>query len=197
MVARTVLGMSLALVAAGCGASSDPGQPPVAADPGPTPAGGTSGVTLPNAASQRGEVLRGPLVYVSDGDTIGVRLGGAVQRVRLLGIDSPETKDPDEPVACYGPQSSARAQALMPRGTPITLVTDPTQDRIDKFGRLLAYVFRTGQPLPINQQLVADGAARVYVFRRNRPPLRIGAFRRAETAAKAAKRGLWGACSAQ
>lgn len=197
MVARTVLVMSLALVATGCGGSSDPGQPPVGADAGPTPARGTSSPTLPNAPRQRGEVFRGSVVYVSDGDTIGVRLSGTVRRVRLLGIDAPETKDPDEPVACYGSESSARANALMPRGTPITLVTDPTQDRIDKFGRLLAYAFPTGQPLPINQQLIADGAARVYVYRRNRPPIRIGAFRRAERAAKAAKRGLWGACSAQ
>ena len=136
------------------------------------------------------------MVYVSDGDTIGVRIDGVVQRVRLLGIDAPETKDPDAPVACYGPEAAARAHVLMPRGAPMTIVTDPTQDRIDRFGRLLAYAFRTGQPRPINQQLVIDGAARVYVYRRNRPPRRAADFRRAEAAAKAAKRGLWGACSA-
>lgn len=140
--------------------------------------------------------MRGQVVYVSDGDTIGVRLDGVVRRVRLLGIDAPETKDPDAPVACYGPEASARAHVLMPRGASMTIVTDPTQDRIDKFGRLLAYVFRTGQSRPINQQLVIDGAARVYVYRRNRPPLRTADFRRAEATARAAKRGLWGACSA-
>jgi endonuclease YncB( thermonuclease family) len=43
-------------------------------------------------------VLRGPVVYVSDGDTIGVRLNGVVTRVRLIGIDAPESKDPHAPI---------------------------------------------------------------------------------------------------
>jgi micrococcal nuclease len=181
MAGRTVLAMSLALAATGCGTSSESVTPSEPATVGPTP-------------SPRGEVLRGRVVYVSDGDTIGVRVGGVVQRIRLLGIDAPETKDPRKPVQCYGPQSSARAHVLMPRDTVMTIVTDPTQDRIDKYGRLLAYVFRTGESTPTNEQLVADGAARVYVYRRDRPPLRTADFRRAEATARAAKRGLWGAC---
>jgi micrococcal nuclease len=165
----------------GCGGVAD--APPVHPGQGPPP------------EPTRGEVLRGRIAYVSDGDTIGVRFAsGGVVRVRLLGIDAPETKDPDRPVACYGPQASARASLLMPRGRSVTIVTDPTQDRIDTFGRLLAYVFATGDPVPFNEQLVSDGAARTYVYRRNRPPRRIGAFRDAERLAQAAKRGLWGAC---
>lgn len=182
MVGRTVLTMSLALAATGCGTSSESIRPSESAPAQLAPSG------------PRGEVLRGRVVYVSDGDTIGVRVGGVVQRIRLLGIDAPETKDPRKPVQCYGPQSSARAHVLMPRDTVLTIVTDPTQDRIDTYGRLLAYVFRTGQSKPVNEQLVAEGAARVYVYRRSRPPLRTADFRRAEAAARAANRGLWGAC---
>lgn len=205
MVGRTLLAMSLALTVTGCGGDAQP-----TADPGST-ANGPEHATTETATSQaspspspaappaspspaRGQVLRGQVVYVSDGDTIGVRLDGVVQRIRLVGIDAPETKDPDAPVACYGPQASARAHALMPRGSTLTIVTDPTQDRIDRFGRLLAYVFPVGRPRPVNQQLIIDGAARVYVYRRNRPPRRIGAFRRSEAAARAARRGLWGVC---
>jgi micrococcal nuclease len=182
MVGRTVVTMSLALAATGCGTSFESVTP---AEPATAP---------PAPSSPRGEVLRGRVVYVSDGDTIGVRVGGVVQRIRLLGIDAPETKDPRKPVQCYGPQSSARAHVLMPRDMVMTIVTDPTQDRIDKYGRLLAYVFRTGESKPINEQLVADGAARVYVYRRDRPPLRTADFRHAEAAARAANRGLWRAC---
>lgn len=192
MACRALLVMSLALTAAGCATSSEPVAPSTSRTPPPTDTTSTS----PAPSRPRGEVMRGQVVYVSDGDTIGVRLDGVVRRVRLLGIDAPETKDPDAPVACYGPEASARAHVLMPRGASMTIVTDPTQDRIDTFGRLLAYVFRTGQSRPINQQLVIDGAARVYVYRRSRPPLRTADFRRAEATARAAKRGLWGACSA-
>jgi micrococcal nuclease len=130
---------------------------------------------------------------VTDGDTIAVRVGGALWRVRLLGIDAPETKDPDAPVACWGAQATARAAALLPRRSEVTLVTDPTQDRVDRYGRLLAYVARPGESRSVNERLLADGAARVYVYR-NRPFRRLAAFRAAEREAKAAGRGLWGAC---
>jgi endonuclease YncB( thermonuclease family) len=139
--------------------------------------------------------MTGPVVYVSDGDTIGVRIGRNVARVRLLGIDAPETKDPDGSVKCYGPEASALATRLMPRGTVVTVLTDPSQDRRDRFGRLLAYVFRPGERTPINETLVAEGAARVFVFRRNRPFRRLAAFRAAEQSAKESRRGLWATCA--
>ena len=188
MVARTLLAMSLALGVAGCGAAGEP-DPTAPATTAPT-----RGVPPPAPARPRGQIQQGIVVYVSDGDTIGVRLDDAVVRVRLLGIDAPETKDPDAPVGCYGRRASAGAHALMPRAMRVTVVTDPTQDRIDKFGRLLAYVFPLGKPRSFNEQLLRDGAAKVYVYRRSRPPIRITAFRRAEQSAKAARRGLWGAC---
>jgi micrococcal nuclease len=83
---------------------------------------------------------------------------------------------------------------LLPRGTAATVVTDPTQDRIDKYHRLLAYVVTAGNPVSVNEQLVSEGAARVYVYRRSHPPRRLGKLRAAERQAKAAGRGLWSAC---
>lgn len=146
------------------------------------------------APIQRGSIERGRVAYISDGDTIGVRLETTVRRVRLLGIDAPETRDPNRPPACFGPEASARAALLLSRGMAVTLVTDPMQDRVDRYGRLLAYVFRRGETRPVNERLLADGAARVYIFR-GRPFRRLAAFRRAEREAKSAGRGLWGACS--
>lgn len=134
-------------------------------------------------------------MYVSDGDTVGVNLSGVVTRVRLIGIDAPESKDPNEPQGCYGPQAALIATRLLPRGRQVLVVTDPTQDRTDRFKRLLAYVIVPGDPVTLNEQLVLRGAARVYVYRRNRPPRRIAAFRRAEQQARDARRGLWGRCN--
>ena len=195
MVARPLLAGSLALVAiAGCGgdASTTPTATPVASPP----ADATSTDAPPDEAivPARGRIASGTVVYVSDGDTIGVRLDGRVQRVRLLGIDAPETKDPDREVACYGPEASARLVALVPRRMRVTVVTDPTQDERDRFGRLLAYVFRPRERVPVNQTMLTDGAARVYVYQRNHPFRRITSFRMAEASARADRRGLWGAC---
>jgi len=83
---------------------------------------------------------------------------------------------------------------LLPRGSTVTVVTDPTQDRVDRYGRLLGYVFRQRERVPVNQTLLERGAARVYVYRRNRPFRRLPAFRGAEARARAANLGLWNMC---
>lgn len=190
MVARTLLAMSVALGVAGCGGTADSEADTLS----PTASAAAPVTATPTAPAGRGEAQRGRVVYVSDGDTVGVRLSGSVRRIRLVGIDAPETKDPDGVTECYGPQAAARALRLMPRGSVVTVVTDPTQDRVDRFGRLLAYVFPVNEPRSVNVQLVADGAAKVYVYRRNRPPKRIRELRDAESAARTANRGLWGTC---
>jgi len=199
VVRRPLLVASLALtLAAGCDedrtgdvAQTDRVAPvPTSAEPPPRRV-----PTIPTPEPRpKGAVERGQVVYVSDGDTVGVRIDGEVRRIRLLGIDAPETKDPDEPVGCYGPQASARVRSLLPLGMTVTVVSDPTQDRVDRFGRPLAYVFRPRERRPVNERLLADGAARVYVYRRNRPFRRLGAFRKAEASARAARRGLWARC---
>ncbi len=205
VVVRTLVRMSLAAtVLTGCGTSAgrpegetDPAVPVTARAPGAaTATSGRPTATVPAQppARARGQIASGPVVFVSDGDTVGVRLSGVVTRIRLVGIDAPETKDPDLPTQCYGPQAAALAARLMPRGALVTVVTDPTQDRIDRFGRLLAYVFPAGNPRPVNVALVQAGAARVYVYRRSRPPKRLAELRRAERDARGARRGLWGAC---
>ena len=61
---------------------------------------------------------------VVDGDTVDVVVDGRRERVRLIGIDTPETKDEDGPVECYGPQATAATSALLPEGTPIRLERD-------------------------------------------------------------------------
>jgi micrococcal nuclease len=80
---------------------------------------------------------RATVVHVSDGDTITVDLAGRIERVRILGADTPEVVDPRKPVQCYGPEASAHTKARLPSGTEVTLETDA--EARDKYGRLLIY----------------------------------------------------------
>jgi len=142
--------------------------------------------------------LGGRVARVVDGDTVKVRTPAGDETVRLIGIDTPETKAPGRPVECFGPEASARAEELMPPGTAVVLELDPTQDTRDRYGRLLAYVHvddgSASGPDSVNRELVQSGHAEVYVFR---TPFRYAAeFSRAERAARDSGRGLWGRCVA-
>jgi endonuclease YncB( thermonuclease family) len=128
---------------------------------------------------------RGTVTYVGDGDTVDVRLAnGKRERVRVLGIDTPERG------ACHFRQASAQARRLA-LGKRVVLRGDATQDTRDRYGRLLAYVWLPGGK-DLGYRLVRDGFARVYVF--ERPFRRVSAYRRAERVAQRASRGLWKAC---
>jgi micrococcal nuclease len=136
---------------------------------------------------------RGRVAAVVDGDTIKVATSsGGVIRVRLLGIDTPETHRPDTPVECGGPEATAAMTRVAGRGTSVRLETDPTQDRFDRYGRLLAYV-RLDDGRLVQDELLRSGWADVYVYR-GRPAERIAAFRRDLASARVAGRGVWGRC---
>ena len=74
-----------------------------------------------------------------DGDTLVIKVDGDVEHVRLLNIDTPETKDPNKPVECLGPEASAFTHDLVPDGTKVNLVYD--EQKRDRYGRLLATVY--------------------------------------------------------
>ncbi|HWH14687.1 MAG TPA: thermonuclease family protein [Miltoncostaeaceae bacterium] len=139
-----------------------------------------------------GIMLSGTVSDVVDGDTIKVVARGFETPVRLIGIDTPETRKPGTPVQCFGPEATARVERLLPIGQRVRLVTDVTQDTRDRYGRLLAYVYRAGAGTSVNYSLVASGHAKVYVYRRTAPFTHVASFRRAEMHARRAKRGLWG-----
>ena len=96
---------------------------------------------------------------VTDGDTINVSLGDQHEAVRLIGIDTPEVKDPDKPVECYGEAASTYTKQLLPKGTAVRLERDA--EARDKYGRLLAYVYRAGDGLFVNLELARQGYANV------------------------------------
>ena len=179
-----------------------PADPEPAPDPPPTP-----------DPAPEAELLRGRITAVVDGDTIKVAMSSPTRRrytVRLIGIDTPETRRPGTPVECGGKQASSNMYRLAftrPRdrdgdglldhagglGRQVTLRTDPTQDRTDRYGRLLAYVTPTGRPMLQLAQLSA-GWASVYVFG-NAPFEQHAAFQRTSRRAQTARRGVWRSCA--
>ena len=127
---------------------------------------------------------------VVDGDTLVVQLGEAEEHVRLIGIDTPESVAPDQPVECYGPEASHRLAELIPVGTVIRLERD-IEPR-DQYDRLLAYVYRVDDNLLLNRDQVANGFAEAKEF----PPNTALAddLEAAEAAARSAGSGMWSAC---
>lgn len=154
---------------------------------GQTPPGDTTGGaggTGPAQLKQRARVLS-----VVDGDTVKVRIiGGARRTVRLIGIDTPEVYGG---VECGGPQASRALKRLLPRGTRVRLLSDTSQDRVDRYDRILRYVMKGKRDL--NKTQVARGWARVYVYDNN-PFNRVKSYRSAESRAKNAPRGIWKHC---
>lgn len=137
------------------------------------------------------EVLHGPItaqvVRVIDGDTIEVRVRGRLEDVRLIGIDTPETKKPGTPIQCFGPRASRFTHGLL-EGERVRLVLGA--ERRDIYGRLLAYV-HLGQRF-VNAILIRRGLARTLTIPPNdRYAPRFG---RIEMEAARAGRGLWSAC---
>jgi micrococcal nuclease len=165
----------LATVLAGCEENAIPTQTPRA------------GATVPRGW-QEAEVVR-----VVDGDTIVVRVEGREERVRYIGIDTPESVQPDMPVECFGREASRENERLV-EGRTVYLEKDVSDT--DRFGRLLRYVHvddpRSGERLFVNLELVRRGYGGAVTFP---PDVRHERdFRAAEREAREAGRGLWGAC---
>jgi micrococcal nuclease len=142
------------------------------------------------AAGGGGSLGSAPVVRVVDGDTIIVRLHGAKERVRLIGIDTPESVKPGTPVQCYAKAASRETHALLD-GRSVRLVADV--EARDRYGRLLAYIYRRPDGLFVNAELARRGYARQLTIPPNvRFADRFGALVRE---ARNAGRGLWTACS--
>jgi micrococcal nuclease len=136
-----------------------------------------------------GQRLDGRVTKIVDGDTIHVRIGGRREKVRYIGVDTPETHKPGTPVQCYGRAASAFNARLL-AGRRVELRTDA--ESRDRYGRLLAYVYRRPDGLFVNAELVRRGFATTLTI-----PPNVGhaeEFLRLQRAARQAGRGLWGVC---
>lgn len=128
------------------------------------------------------------VVRVVDGDTIVVRLGGREERVRYIGVDTPESVKPGTPVQCFAERASA-FNAQLVEGKRVRL--DGDAEARDRYGRLLAYVHAGG--VFVNAELVRRGYARPLTVP---PNVRYAdRFARLASAARERGTGLWSACS--
>ncbi len=127
---------------------------------------------------------------VVDGDTIEVRIEGEVEDVRYIGVDTPESVKPGTPVQCFAVEAANRTKQLLPPGTPVRLERDA--ELRDRYGRLLAYVYRHPDGMFVNLALARDGFALPYTF----PPnvAHADQFVAAAADARRAHRGLWNRC---
>jgi micrococcal nuclease len=139
-------------------------------------------LAVPVALARPGESAR--VARIVDGDTIALTSGA---RVRLLQIDTPELGSGE----CYSRAAARELARLVPVGTAAGLEADAPLDRVDRYGRLLRYVRVGGRN--VNLELVRRGAATVYLYRGERGRY-AGALLAAAQDARAARRGLWGAC---
>ena len=153
------LGMAIAAVMAltGCNAGSASAEKN-AAGPESNPAGGQAVV-----------------VRVIDGDTFEASINGEQKTVRLLNMDTPETKDPKAPVECMGPEATTFLEQLLPVGSKVELEMD--KEPLDKYGRTLAGVFDSSGKL-VNAEVARMGFGVPVLFEPNRkfhPPV-VAAF---------------------
>ncbi|HWL42755.1 MAG TPA: thermonuclease family protein [Ilumatobacter sp.] len=177
---RILIGATLLLTSGACrGATS--------AGPTTTPAtSATASAVTANATVE----------WVVDGDTIDVVIDGRTERVRLIGIDTPEVahtgtpERPGNPAECFGDAASAFTGRLLPEGTPVRLERDVVAR--DDYGRLLAYVYRADDGVFVNYELARQGYAQPMTF----PPNTAHAERFVDAArlAEADDAGLWAAC---
>lgn len=149
---------------------------------------GSEDGVAPNAATyELGGRVSGEVLRVVDGDTIEVDVDGRTEDVRLIGVDTPETVKPGEPVQCFGPQASEFTKRVL-EGETVRLEFD--RELRDVYDRLLAYV-HVGE-LFVNAELIDGGFARTLEIEPNTS--RAAELARLQQAAGAAGRGLWGAC---
>lgn len=157
--------------------------------PTPEPAPGPGPATTVSDALERVPGAAGGdwlVTDVIDGDTLKVQSGDTVERVRLLGINAPETYGDDE---CYGPQATAGMARWDDR--VVVLYRDRSQDSRDRWGRLLAYAV-TVENVDLSTFAVEQGLAREATY--DGPYHLQATLQAAEGDARAAGAGLWGAC---
>lgn len=135
-------------------------------------------------------VANASVVRVIDGDTVDLRIGRKRERVRLIGINTPETVDPRRPVECFGPQAKTETKHLLPPGTRVRLERD-VEPR-DDYGRLLGYITRASDGLFVNMHLAEQGFAVPLSIAPN--TAHAPGFAEAARQAESAGRGLWGSC---
>ena len=127
------------------------------------------------------------VIRVVDGDTIDASIAGETERIRIIGLDTPETVDPRQTVECFGLEASAKAKEFL-LNQQVRLEADPTQGERDTYSRLLRYVFLAdGRNYAL--EMIKQGYGHEYTYRV--PHKYQQEYQQAENEARNAERGLW------
>jgi micrococcal nuclease len=140
----------------------------------------TPGVSAPAAVTLVERVV--------DGDTVVIRLDGQQIKVRLIGVDAPESDDPRKPVERFAHESADFLRQLV-EGKRGRLAYEPAGARVDKYGRTLAYFYLEPGSLFVNREIIAKGFGHAYTAY---PFQYMADFRQAERTAREKRLGLWG-----
>lgn len=124
-----------------------------------------------------------------DGDTITVDMNGKAEKVRFIGVDTPETKKPDSPVQCYGAAAAAFTKNFI-SDKRVRLVSDSLSTDRDRYDRILRYVYLT-DGTNVNEKLISEGYGFYYP---HFPFTKSAEFSAAQESARSNNRGLWGNC---
>lgn len=130
------------------------------------------------------------VVEVIDGDTIRVDMSGKTETIRFIGVDTPETKKPNSPVQCFGPEASDFTKKLL-SGKSVRLEADAQSDNRDRYGRLLRYVYTQDNSL-VESSLITGGYAFAYL---SFPFDKKEEFAAAQKQAQDTRLGLWAKCT--
>jgi len=119
-------------------------------------------------------------------------MNGTIEKIRMIGVDTPETKDPRKAVQCYGKSASAFTKTFIGENK-VRLEADPTNTNRDRYNRLLRYVYLPDGRL-VNAEIIKQGYGFAYTFF---PFTKLDEFRGYQKQAEANKSGLWGTCTVE
>jgi micrococcal nuclease len=159
--------------------------------PASTYAGSGAAPTSRDDPHPPADAFRATVTRVVDGDTFIARRDGHVLRVRLIGVDAPESVKPDSPVECFGPEASRVLHGLLGERTQVWAAYEAGGEH-DQFDRELWDVWLPDGRF-LQAALVARGAAQAHLYRPQREYADLLA--RLEDRARADRTGLWGRCS--
>lgn len=130
------------------------------------------------------------VIRVDDGDTIVVDMAGTDEKIRFIGVDTPETQDPRKAVQCFGKAATAYTRQRIGTDT-VRLMSDPLSSNRDRYNRLLCYVYLSDGAL-LNQTIIADGYGFAYL---SFPFTKSDYFAQSQTQAREQSKGLWSSCN--
>jgi micrococcal nuclease len=130
------------------------------------------------------------VINIDDGDTIKVDMNGREEKIRLIGVDTPETHDPRKPVQCFGMAATNFTRTLIGEN-PVRLEADPLSTNRDRYNRLLRYVY-LGDGTLVQAEIIKHGYGFAYT---SFPFTKSQEFRDYQKQAIANRAGLWADCN--